>query len=267
MRPVDPDLQSIVISMVATVKSEFPYWADPERLSSWLGVKVLFSKQNLPVQGATVNDVVVVDGSARSRGRQVFTFYHEILHQLIRRHEELYSVLHDRYDDEESFQAAVERLADIGAAEFMLPRQAILDASLQYGYTLELLPHFLGSIRVSPTAVCVQLALCAPHRCIGVVARPSGGIQSRHLITEVAVSSDAMRYRVARNVPIAPGHLLHRVMLADEGMITAGRTRIPFRTATTWEVDCEAVRIRGQVFALFHVDPPRGPLQPAAWNG
>jgi len=270
MRPVEAELENMVISMVQTVKSNCPVWADPERLSSSLGLFVHLAQQDSPIQGASVDNVVVLSSTGRSLGRQVFTFYHEILHHLIRRNEELYSSLHDHYEDEEEFRNANERLANIGAAEFMLPRQSIVEASHRYGYSLELLPHFLGSTRVSPTAVCVQLALSAPHRCIGLVARPSGngtpsrlsprGVPDRALITEVAVSSGTMKYRVGRNISISRGHLLHRVMLGDERTITSGKARIPFRN-TVWEADCEAIRIHGQVFALFHVDPPRGPLR------
>jgi len=77
------------------------------------------------------------------------------------------------------------------------------------------------------------------------------------LHVETAASSASMIYRVAQGTRITTGHLLSEAWHAVVGDLLTGIAQIPFRNVQKpWEVECEAMRIGEQVFALFHVDNP-----------
>lgn len=274
----ETDLENMVIQQVKSTKATFPDWRDPEHLAGKLGIRVVRGNLGLSVQGVAVDDLIVLDEEPSVPGRRMFTFYHEIVHQLIRRNDELVSIIHDQYESDQDYTRIAERLANIGASEFLIPRSEVLAATHDRGFTLELLQHFKGPPAVSFTAVCVQLALCAPHQCAAVVCRrvvvPRATGQLTllsddpqiSLAVEVGVTSRKLRYRLAKGTPIRAGHLLYTRTAAPEWDFIRGKGPIPFRNQLTNRlVDCEAVRIGTQVFGLFHVDaaphPMRGQLQ------
>jgi Zn-dependent peptidase ImmA (M78 family) len=266
------ELEAILIRQIDAIKSDIPRWDQPEHLAEQLGMRVHYDVLGDAVEGATFDDVIVLDPHTGVQSRHMFTFYHEIVHQLIRRNDELYSVIHDQYQQEEGLTRILERLANVGAAEFLVPRSLVRAGSESWGYTMRLVNELHVPGRVSPTAVCVQLGLCAPHRCIAVVGRVTTTepihLQSQlssgrrtHLVVEVATSSRSTKYVVAKGTSISSDHLMRHALDAEPGMILTGRATIPFRRALRpWEVQCEVTRIGYQVFALFHLDSPPGKL-------
>lgn len=267
----EAELEHRVLQRVQYVKATVAGWENPLSLAHSFGLRVESGRLGPDREGAAFDGLIVLDPGVGVPARILFTFYHEIVHHLIREDDELYSVLHDQYEDANDLTRVVERLANTGAAEFLVPREAVFDGATRSGFSLSLLRDLQQSSPASRTALCVQLGLCAPHRCVAIVARhtslSSSPTQSSFIRTsssgfavEVAVSSRSMKYTVAKGAPIPPDHLLRGVLAADEGYIVKGKDCIPFRNREiTWPVDCEAVRIGGQVFALFHADPPPGP--------
>jgi len=264
------ELEQRVVKRVQQVKDTVPEWEDPLALAHSIGIRVESGSLGPDREGAALDGLIVLDPGVGVPGRTLFTFYHEIVHHLIREDDELYSILHDQYENANDLTRFTERLANVGAAEFLVPQEAVLNAVRRDGFSLSLLRALQQSSPASPTAVCVQLGLCAPHRCVSVVARqtplPSNPAQGKFipatsfgLTVEVAVSSRSMKYAVAKGTRIPPSHVLHTALSSQEGQIVNGKDRIPFRRETNWVVDCEAVRIGGQVFALFHADPAPGP--------
>lgn len=264
----ETDLEQRILHRVRQVKETIPGWNDPKSLAHSLGIRVAPGRLGTAREGAAVDGLIVLDEQAGVPSRVRFTFYHEIMHHLIREDDELYSVLHDQYEDADELSRISERLANTGAAEFLVPRESVLEAAKMTGFSLSL---FLALEQASPasrTAVCVQIGLCAPHRCVALVARHTemgaDGTQASFLPTparkfavEVAVSSRTMKYGIAKGTPIPQGHLLRDALESEEGRVVKGKDRIPFRNrGTAWPVDCEAIRIGQQVFALFHADAP-----------
>lgn len=267
----EAELEQRVVSVVQKIKATYSNWEDPTSLAHSLGIRIVHGRLGQGREGAALDDLIVVDPAMGGPGRAMFTFYHEITHRLIRMEDELYSILHDQYDDPSDFTMIVERLANAGAAEFLIPRAVVMESGALVGFNLSLMITLLQSSPASRTAVLVQVGLCAPHRCLAVVAKhaeyPSNPDQINFLsatssgfAVELSVSSRSMKYAIARRSPVPPHHFLRGALNCEEGVIIQGKDRIPFRSSTrNWVVMCEAVRFGSQVFGLFHVDPPPTP--------
>jgi hypothetical protein len=257
-------LERRVIELVERVKNKHPEWADPDALAAGLGLTVVEADLGPEREGAALGTVIVLTRGAGRSGRDRFTFYHEITHSLLRRTDDLMSFLHDRYRRQDDFERIIERLVNVGAAEFVVPRLVVVEACRKHGMSVRLIAPLSDATGGSATAVCVQLALTAPHRCVAVVAgwkrQPASSqawlllADGPRLLVDVAASSRAMRYVVARDTLIPSSHLLHAAATAAQGEVIEGTDRIPFRTGATWLAECEAVRLGAQVFALLHVD-------------
>ncbi len=265
----ESDLEQMLLRQVDEIKREHPYWDDPEQLSRVLGIRLVASGLGARREGAALTNIIAVDPWAGGPSRRRFTLYHEIMHQLIKRNDVLYSALHDQYRADDDFERMRERLCNLGAAEFLVPRAHVRNAINDGGFSLRLLPELIATTSASRTAICVQLVLCASHRCIGIVCRLAEvvphdvetlfalDISAPVLHVETAASSARMMYRVTRGTRIAPGHLLYDAWHSPEGELIMGTAQIPFRRVQKpWEVDCEAMRIGEQLFALFHAERP-----------
>lgn len=267
----ETDLEQRALQIVRQVKASVVGWEDPMILARSLGIRVEQGRLGPDREGAALDGLIVIDGEAGVLSRVRFTFYHEIMHHLVRQDDELYSELHDQYEEAGDLSRISERLANVGAAEFLVPRETVLEAATRFGFSLSLLLNLQRLSVASPTATCIQIGLCAPHRCVALVARQTAVAvnasqssllrgSSHAFAVEVAVSSRSMRYGVAQGTPIPQGHLLRDALVVEEGHVLNGKDRIPFRNQqTAWPVECEAVRIGGQVFALFHADARPGP--------
>lgn len=264
-------LEAMVLRQVADIKCSYDCWADPEALALALQVQVARGRLGPQREGAAFDDAIVVDAAIGTPGRQRFTWYHELTQQLLRRNDEVYAILHDQYPNEDDFIQIRERLANVGAAEFLLPREEVRAMVTEHSYSLRCVDDLSAATGASRTAVLVQLVRCAGHRCLGVVCHwrvpdqstsvPLLSASEAHVrpVLRVAIgsSSPAMRYAVARGHAIPTGHLLYDTTLAQDGQVVSGRAAIPFRySRREWVVECEALRLGEQILALFHADPP-----------
>jgi hypothetical protein len=157
----------------------------------------------------------------------------------------------------------------MGAAEFVIPRDTVLRAINEAGFSLALVDELYRTTMASLTAVCVQLALCAVHRCIALVCRSGPRLPSDYpmlfegdrsgeaLRVEVAINSSRMKYTIARGSSIPRGHFFSDAYHTNKTTIVRGVAPIPFANGlNTWTVDCEAMRVGNQLFGLCHADPP-----------
>lgn len=261
------ELEATVRRQVADIKFHSA-WEDPTKLCKELRLTLHIESLGTNWEGAALDNTVAANSKSR-RTRQLFTIYHEIVHVLIRRNDQLYSTLHDQYSSEQDFERIVERLCNVGAAEFLIPRDTVRHAIENSGFSLSLLPELMAESTASPTAICMALGLYAQHRCVAIVGRwaPTKECQTPHLFVqavttepalqvEAAASSRTMTSVVARGSIIPRTHLLYATLQSDEGHVRRGAAPIPFRMNHTWIVDCEALRIGNQVFGLCHADPP-----------
>jgi hypothetical protein len=264
----ESELEAMVVNYIDDIKRQYAIWTNPFDLARELGISIEVGKLGPGQEGAALAERIVLDPTLGVKARQRFTLYHEIVHHLIRRNDKLYSILHDQYRSDEYLTHIIEHLCNVGAAEFIIPRSTVLAAIEADGFSISQVRDLSKADEVSPTAVCVQLALCAKHGCIATVCRmilsqkvdsPGlfGEVEPRMVLqVETAVSSSYTKYRIACGSLIPKGHLLYETYEAASGGIVSDIAPAPFRSKHTWLVKCEAICIGKQVFGLFHLDPP-----------
>ncbi len=258
----------MVVNQINDTKHQYLQWANPFELARELEVSITIGKLGPDQEGAAFAENIVLDPTIGVKARQRFTLYHEIVHHLIRRSDKLYSILHDQYHSDKDLTRIIERLCNVGAAEFVIPHSTVLAAMEAEGFSISLARDLSRVDEVSPTAVCVQLALCAKHGCIATVCRMAlsprvdglglfGEVKPGMILqVDIAISSYYTKYRIARGSLIPKGHLLYDAYETASNDIVSGTAQVPSRNNRTWMVDCEATRIGKQVFGLFHLDPP-----------
>lgn len=254
-------LEEMICSQVAAIKAQYPCWPEPEQLCEQLGIRVQYGSIGLGKEGAAFADTIMLDPTAGVPARRRFTFYHEIVHYLLREHAvELYSVINDQYGSDELLTSISEQLCNVGAAEFLLPRETVRSLYQEEGFSVSLIAALSRPGAVSHVAACAQLIFCAPHACIAVVCRKdraSSAFPTRERIKiDVAFRSRKMKYPCASGTVISSNHLLAQVSQAAHGERIQGKAPIPFKSGHLWEVECEAIRLGNQIFAFFHADAP-----------
>ncbi|HVB25211.1 MAG TPA: ImmA/IrrE family metallo-endopeptidase [Ktedonobacteraceae bacterium] len=263
----ESELESMVLSQIGSIKHQYNKWADPHALAEALEFSVVTGNLGTGREGAAFADTIVLDPSMGVKARQRFTLYHEIVHLLLKRNDELYSILHDQYPSDKDFNHIIERLCNAGAAEFVIPREAVRTAMEEKGFSISLVRDLSSISEVSPAAVSVQLALCAKHECIMTVCRLAAHPEVDEplfsdklrpgMVLQVSMSVSSLRtkYRVARGSRISKGHLFYEAYEAEDGEVVRGEAPVPLRSGRQWIVECEAMRIGGQVFGIFHLRP------------
>lgn len=258
-------LEEMVRERVAALKEQHACWRDPEALCKALDIHVEYGSIGLGREGAAFADAIKLDPTAGVPARRTFTFYHEIVHHLLRRHDELYSIISDQYETDDSFRTIQELLCNVGAAEFLLPRAVVQAAYREHGFSVDLITRLSQRGVVSRVAASAQLAFCAPHACIGVVCwrestpLPVGDLvadvamsTAAHTVISVAFSSNTMKYSCASGTVVSGDHFLSQMFREDEDVRRVAKAPIPFRSGQRWSVDCEGIRLGEQVFAFFH---------------
>jgi len=62
------------------------------------------------------------------------------------------------------------------------------------------------------------------------------------------------KYTIAKFTTIPADHLLYKVYETRQS--SKGKDRIPFWSGTDWFVDCDAIYLKGRVYAAFNVTAP-----------
>ena len=257
----------MVLRQIRGIKRQYDEWSDLHGLAKALEFSIISRDLGTGREGAALASTIVLDPSKGVKARQRFTLYHEIVHLLIKGNDELYSILHDQYPSDTDFKRIIERLCNAGAAEFVIPREVVLAAIEKKGFSISLVRDLSSVGEISPTAVSVQLALCAKHKCIVTVcslashAEADEPLFSDKLIpgmvlqVSLSVSSPRTKYKVARGSRISRGHLLYEAYKVKVGEVVTGEALVPLRSGRQWIVECEAMRIGGQVFGIFLLEP------------
>lgn len=272
----ESELEEMLRLQIAEIKRQHPVdWADPQRLAATLGVRLVMGQLGDLWEGAALPGHAVVNTESGGSERQRFTAYHELVHHLIRSNDELLSHIHDQYRTDEDLERFVELLSNLGAAEFLIPRATVRESVGIYGFSLQVVRELKSTMEASLSAICMQLVRCASHRCAIAICRlerseaelpllagaPSLGAATLRVV--LGAASPSMKYRLPSDVSIPRQHLLAEAYESG-GDIIRGRAALPFRHNQDWVVECEAMRVGGQVVGLFHVDqrPPSSKHQP-----
>jgi hypothetical protein len=271
----DWDLREHVIKLVQSARTKLPANVSSDDIEQRFGVDICEEVLPMDKDGAYIESEskIVININITSVERRQFTLFHELVHHLIRGDGDLYSYLHDTYEDTNDFDRTIELICNIGAAEFILPRSKVRNLIEFQGFSINLVPQLCYQELVSGPAALIQLIQNAPNSCYGVICDygipPNStnsnqhsfirGQQERTLYILYSMWSPSAKYSLARLTQIPKDHLLMRV-LSEDRMIE-GIERIPFRSGTDWKVPAEAIYFRGKVYGIFNVKPPPSNLQ------
>lgn len=266
----DRELREQVICLVQSARAGIPQNASEQAIGGKFGLEVTEGSLSNDKDGAYIENEakIIINSIVTSEERKLFTLYHELVHYLIRQDDDLYSYLHETYPSSTDFDKTIELVCNIGAAEFILPRDKVRSYIEKDGFSLELVQKICHQGCVSGPAALIQLVQNAPHRCYGVVCEfgitPNTAIKNQQAFIQkqqintlfilYAMWSPSARYSIARFTQIPKDHLLMQPML-EENLIK-GKERIPFRSGKNWQVPAEATSFRGKVYGLFNVSLP-----------
>lgn len=229
----------------------------------------------MTIKRRTLERTMVINSRIQSQERKQFTRFHELMHYLIDRDDELISILHEvTWGQDGEYDRQIERLCNIGAAEFLMPREKFIELYKDNGFNVELIPFAASRFRSSAIATTIQLAQVAPHSCIaaiceyGLIPNERSPEQRRFLeerdstlekklYTIYSASSQSMKYSLARYAIIPNDHLIHEAYL--EGQPLKGESYFPFRTGKRPRCFCETLPDKNRVYVVLHWDPPPTP--------
>ena len=227
------------------------------------------------VDGILQGSKILINSRIQNKERKQFTRFHEITHHLINEDEELIAMLHDMpWSRDNEYEIQLEKLCNIGAAEFLMPREEFKQLFKEKGFNVELIPFAANYFESSTIATTIQLAQIAPNSCIIAICEceliPNETAQSqRHffyggnstpkpkLHVVYSASSPATKYWLARDTNIPDDHLIHQAFLEAQSL--EGDSYVPFRSGKKMPCNCEALPDGNRIYALFHLTPPPNP--------
>lgn len=272
----DRQLRDEVIRLVETACQKLPRNPSISNIEDCFSLKIVDGDLPIDKDGAYIEQEakIIINKLVTSEERRQFTLCHEVVHYLIRLDDNLYSYLHDAYPKTTDFERTVELICNIGAAEMILPKEIVRSLIGQKGFSLNLLLDLCQLDLVSGPAAFIQMVQYAPNQCYGVICErgilpiPENLDQNTFvhqtptsaLYVLYAVWSPSAQYSIARFTRIPNDHILFRI-LANQ-VVIKGKDRIPFRSRSNWQVPCEILFFRNNVYGLFHATPPPSVQQP-----
>lgn len=203
---------------------------------------------------------VVVNSRITWPPRTAFTLYHEIFHYLLEEEgDEIIEIYGEALrNQEDAFESAIERCCNAGAAEFLLPRHAVLAAIAERGFSVHLVEFLSDSYGSSLLATSVQLASCAPVPCYVVVCTYGALPAWPHPLTlyiEQAARRPDVRYPWERGTSIPPNHLLRQVW--DTGQRLSGPSSIAWSSGKSMPcAHAEAKILGNRVVGILCLNHP-----------
>ncbi len=268
-----------VIELVRNVVNKYASTTIPtfDEICSGLGLNVVEDPLPNGKEGMYLEKTIFIDSRMQNEERKRFTKFHEATHYLIEKDGDLISEL-DAYtcSQENEYKKSLETLCNIGAAEFLMPRDEFKKLYTEEGFNVELILCAFRRFKSSIIAATIQLAQVAPNKCIAVVCEngliPNDTISLQdslfttknqphnkpklHVI--YSASSPAADRWLAKYTIFPNDHLVNRAFLQVK--ILESESEIPF---PGWQESCtcEALPYKNRVYALFHLSPLPDPNQ------
>ncbi|RIK43620.1 MAG: hypothetical protein DCC55_05110 [Chloroflexi bacterium] len=273
----DKSVRRRVLDLVESVRKNvggpFYYRGVRDPVADYLGIKVMEKQMPLD-EGQYIPSSppqIVIDPVINDPDRRNFTFFHEVTHHLIAQDDDLTEFLneHAYYH----YEKVLERLCNIGAAEFLIPAADVRAAIEREGFEMSAIEALDHVFQASKPAIAIQFATCAPHQCVVVVCEHGlphrereqnplfqpGNARQPYLFVQYAACSPSFAYSCGRFVVIPSNHLIESAY--QERRSLKGRASIPFVSGKEWWVDCDAHFYQGKVYAAFNVTSPPSTLQ------
>ena len=268
------DINAHVIQLVRNTVGKYASTDIPDFDEVRSGLGLVVKEVSLPstINGAIEGRTILINSRIQSKERKHFTLFHEVTHHLIDTDEELISILHDAtWDQNGEYERQIERLCNIGAAEFLMPREAFAKLYKEQGFNVGLIPFAADHFGSSTIATAIQLAQIAPHSCIiaiceyGLISNETALPQSHFfdrgkftpqpkLHVVYSTPSPITKYWLARNTNIPDNHLVYQAF--SEAQTLEGESYVPFRSGKQMPCYCEALPDKDRVYVLFHLSSP-----------
>ena len=267
-----------VIELVRNVVNEYTSTTTPifDEICSGLGLNVVEDSLPIGKEGMCVEKTIFINSQMLNEERKRFTQFHEVVHYLIRKDEDIISELQDYpYSKEDEYERVVEMLCNIGAAEFLMPRDEFKKLYTAEGFNVGLILCASGRFKSSTIATTIQLAQIAPNKCITAIFEygltPKNTIKSQDSLfnTEYHIQKPKWHVIYSASSPAADRWLAKYTVFPDDHLINQaflqakmleGESEIPF---PGWKefCTCEALPYKNRVYVLFHLSPLPDPNQ------
>ena len=268
-----------VIELVRDIVNKYALTTTPtfDEICSGLGLNVVEDLLPGGKEGMYVEKTIFINSQMPNEERKRFTQFHEVVHYLIEKDGDLISEL-DEYtcSQEAEYKKSLEVLCNIGAAEFLMPRDEFKKLYTVKGFNVELILCASRRFKSSTIATTIQLAQVAPNKCIavvcenGLIPKDTISLQTSLFTTKnqshnkpklhviYSASSPAADRWLAKYTIFPNDHLVNRAFL--QAKMLEGKSEIPF---PGWQESCicEALPYKNRVYALFHLSPLPDPNQ------
>ena len=273
------DMEMHVINLVRDVVRGHSSMQRPNfnKICSDLGLDVKEVELSTEIDGLLVGRTILINSQIQNEDRKQFTRFHEVMHHLFNEDKELGSILRRAtFNQQDEHDRQLERLCNIGAAEFLMPSAEFTKFYRENEFSVRLILVASRHFGSSAVATTIQLAQVAPNSCItaiceyGVIPNslppPQNYLLDRKYLTPkptlhvvYSASSPTTKYRLARYTKIPNHHLIHQAFSRTQAL--DGESYVPFRSGKKMYCYCEAWPNRDRVYVLFHLTPLPNPNQ------
>ena len=147
------------------------------------------------VDGILAERTILVNSRIKNEERKQFTRFHEVTHHLINEDGELISEIHDAtLNQEGEYKRQLERLCNIGAAEFLMPSRQFRKLHKELEFNVNAIP--LASSHFGASAIATTIHLHNLHQ---IPAFPLSANMERPLIERRQLKKTLLRRRVPRS--------------------------------------------------------------------
>jgi Zn-dependent peptidase ImmA (M78 family) len=246
-----------------------------------LGLSVTEKNLDTRQDGFLAEKIIVINRNIRFPERNNFTFFHEISHHLLEQDDDIISFMMEYHAGKDrEYSQYIEKLCNIGAAQFLAPLDQVREFIQQRNYSITLIKELDIAFPASKPALLFQLAQATPHKCTLVIVekgfdntKPNNPNQLLNEIpcsapsyyTLYATTSPSNKYWPGRFVPLPKHHIL--VNAFESNALLKGEDFIPYQNGNQdHRCYCEGILIGSKVYGLFNLESPHVKDQPPLFD-
>jgi hypothetical protein len=239
------ELNRKIVRMVSDARERYgiPEGCEAQVACAMADLKVVYAPLALGMDGALIEDRIIINRAIRYRPRVQFTIYHELFHHLLEEYGDIieYYTELSRGDDAQ-YKRAIERCCDRGAAELMMPQSRVREAIRSEGFSVSLIGLIADCHGSSLIAAALQLAHCAPVDCFVVLCShgpvPKARPRQFGLYVDYVGAPERRKYMLARYSPVRRDHVLAEAW--EEQRAARGDTYVAYPSGKFMPCYCEA---------------------------